>query len=432
MRQSRKEREGSVRRRRRRPLLVLNIVLAAIVAGTAYAGWQQGWLPGEQAEGPQPPAASSEGEAAAPEKPASGLPGQQADGPDGSSPGDADGQEAGAGTEHPDQDASHPGSGPEEEPRVRLAFAGDVMTAGRVEDVVKEHGYDFPFVQAKRWFQEADIAAVNLETPLTVRGVPAQDKQFVYKSSPRTAQAMSDAGIDLVNLANNHSMDQGEEGLLDTFAALKDVHLPYVGAGHDAEEAFTPVLLESQGIKLAFLGFTRVVPEVSWYAGKNKPGLATTYDGMKEKAAEAIAKAKEQADLVVVIAHWGKEKVDFPENYQRELARLYIDAGADLIVGGHPHVLQGLEQYKGKWIAYSLGNFIFTRAVQPVTWETAILQAECTKQGQCELAVVPFYTELGQAVPLVGEAGQAVLQRVESISEQVSIDAEGRVTHVKK
>lgn len=429
MRQSRKERGGRARRRRRRPLLVLNIVLAAIVAGTAYAGWQQGWLSGEQAEWSQLPAASSGGEAIAPEKPASEHP---ADEPDGSSPGAAAGQEAGAGTEHSDQEASLPAIGPEEEPRIRLAFAGDVMTAGRVEDVVKEHGYDFPFAYAKRWFQQADVAAVNLETPLTTRGVPAKDKQFVYKSSPQTAQAMIEAGIDIVNLANNHSMDQGEEGLLDTFAALTEAKLPYVGAGHDAEEAFTPVMLESQGIKLAFLGFTRVVPEVSWYAGKNKPGLATTYEGMKEKAAEAVAKAKEQADLVVVIAHWGKEKVDFPEDYQRELARLYIDAGADLIVGGHPHVLQGLEQYKGKWIAYSLGNFIFTRAVQPVTWETAILQAECTKQGQCELTVAPFYTELGQAVPLEGEAGQAVLQRVESISEQVSIDAEGRVTHVKK
>ncbi|GAC43964.1 putative enzyme [Paenibacillus popilliae ATCC 14706] len=385
-------------------------MLAAIVAGTAYAGWQQGWLFSEQATWPHPPAR--------------GLP---ADASDGSSPGAAANQGAGADTEHPDQDASLPGSEPKEEPRVRLAFAGDVMTAGRVEDVVKVHGYDFPFVHAKRWFQEADIAAVNLETPLTVRGVPAKDKEFVYKSSPQMAQAMIEAGIDVVNLANNHSMDQGEEGLLDTFAALKDVHLPYVGAGHNAEEAFTPVMFESQGIKLAFLGFTRVVPEVSWYAGKNKPGLATTYDGMKEKAAEAVAKAKEEADLVVVIAHWGKEKVDFPEDYQRELARLYIDAGADLIVGGHPHVLQGLEQYKGKWIAYSLGNFIFTRAMQPATWETVILQAECTDQGKCELAVIPFYTELGQAVPLEGEAGQAVLQRLENLSEQVSIDAEGRV-----
>jgi len=429
LRQSRKLREGRARRRRRRPLLVLNILLAVIVAGTAYAGWQQGLLSGEQAEWPQPPAASPEGEAPAQEKPASGLPAGE---PEGESPGPADSQAADGDRDQTDQGAPLPGSGPEEEPRVRLAFAGDVMTAGRVEEVVKEHGYDFPFVHAKRWFQEADIAAVNLETPLTVRGVPAKDKEFVYKSSPRMAQAMIEAGIDLVNLANNHSMDQGEEGLLDTFAALKEVHLPYVGAGHDAEEAFAPVMLESQGIKLAFLGFTRVVPEVSWYAGKNKPGLATTYEGMKEKAAKAVASAKEQADVVVVIAHWGKEKVDFPVDYQRELAHLYIDAGADLIVGGHPHVLQGLEQYKGKWIAYSLGNFIFTRAVQPITWETAILQAECTKQGQCDLTVVPFYTELGQAVPLDGEAGQAVLQRLENISEQVSIDAEGRVKHRKK
>ncbi|MCK9910463.1 CapA family protein, partial [Microbacteriaceae bacterium K1510] len=112
----------------------------------------------------------------------------------------------------------------------------------------------------------------------------------------------------------------------------------YVGAGHDATRAFAPVIVERNGVKLAFFGFSRVVPEVSWYAGKNKPGIAVSYD--PKLAVEAIRAAREQADLVVVIAHWGKEREDYPVDHQKELARAYIDAGADLIIGGHPHVLQ--------------------------------------------------------------------------------------------
>ncbi|AKF92796.1 CapA family protein [Brevibacillus laterosporus] len=309
---------------------------------------------------------------------------------------------------------------------VRLTFAGDIMMSGHVETLLKDKGYDHAFTHVKDIFLADDYTIGNLETPITEKGTPAANKQFVYRSSPEAVTAMKKSGIDLVNLANNHSMDQGEDGLLDTMYTLDKEKIAYVGAGVNADRAYSPVFVERNGIKMAFFGFSRVVPEISWYAGKNKTGLAVMYD--PKRAAEAVQAAKKEADLVIVIAHWGKEKVDFPVEHQKELAKALVSAGADLIVGGHPHVLQGFEQLDGKWIAYSMGNFIFTRATQPKTWETMLLQATLTKEGVKELKMIPYHAELGQAVPMNEENSRQLIKRIESISSGVTIAEDGTIT----
>lgn len=309
---------------------------------------------------------------------------------------------------------------------VRLTFAGDIMMSGHVETLLKDKGYDYAFKHVKDLFLADDYTIGNLETPITEKGTPAANKQFVYKSSPEAVTAMKVSGIDLVNLANNHSMDQGEDGLLDTMYTLDKEKMEYVGAGVNADRAYSPVFVERNGVKMAFFGFSRVVPETSWYAGKNKVGLAVMYDS--KRAVEAVQAAKKEADLVIVIAHWGKEKVDLPVEHQKELAQALVSAGADLIVGGHPHVLQGFEQLNGKWIAYSMGNFIFTRATQPKTWETMILQATLTKEGVKELKMVPYLAELGQAVPMNEENSLDLIKRIESISSGVKIAEDGTIT----
>jgi poly-gamma-glutamate capsule biosynthesis protein CapA/YwtB (metallophosphatase superfamily) len=147
-----------------------------------------------------------------------------------------------------------------------------------------------------------------------------------------------------------------------------------------------------------------VVPFSSWKADKNVPGLAETYD--TRRATEAIAKAKKEADIVVVMVHWGKERVDQPEPYQKDFGKQYIDAGADLVIGSHPHVLQGFEMYKGKWIAYSLGNFIFTSYPKETAGETGVLDAICSKNGDCEMTFHPMFTVNAQPTPLEGEKEQ--------------------------
>ncbi|MEJ8548613.1 CapA family protein [Brevibacillus borstelensis] len=325
----------------------------------------------------------------------------------------------------PERAAEQTGTDKQAEPSVNLTFVGDVIMAGHVETRLKENGYDFPYAYVHSYFQQDDFTVANLETPVTKNGVPASNKEFVYKSPPEAIPAMKKAGIDLVNLANNHSMDQGESGLLDTFQVLEGNDIAYVGAGRDAEQAYSPVYVERNGIRMAFFGFSRVLPNISWYAGKNKPGIAASYD--PARAVDAIKQARSQADLVIVIAHWGKEREDYPVDHQIELSRAYIHAGADLVIGGHPHVLQGFEQYNQKWIAYSLGNFIFTRSYEPRTWETMVLQASCTKTGDCALKMLPFHAELGQAVPMNEENGDALRKRIESLSKDVRILPDGSV-----
>ncbi|MNI53953.1 Capsule biosynthesis protein CapA [compost metagenome] len=116
------------------------------------------------------------------------------------------------------------------------------------------------------------------------------------------------------------------------------------------------------------------------------------------------------------------------EKHQTTLAHEYIDAGADLVIGGHPHVLQGIEKYKNKWIAYSTGNFIFTKSNDPKTWDTAVFSVKCTQKGDCDLTLTPYRTELGRPVPVSAEDGAAILKQVESLSQGIKIDASGHVT----
>lgn len=315
-----------------------------------------------------------------------------------------------------------PGS---EKARVNMSFVGDVMFASKVDDLLKQHGYDYPFKYVRSYLEKADITVANLETPITTRGTP-EDKTYAYRSSPLALPELKKAGVDLVNLANNHSMDYGVEGLLDTLDHLDAEEMRRVGAGRDSEEAYRHVIMEHNGMKIAFLGFSRVIHSASWYAGKSKPGLAETYT--TKLPLQAIAKAREEADLVVVIAHWGEERNNRPIKVQTDLARQYIDQGADLVIASHPHVLQGFEQYKGKWIAYSLGNFIFTTNENSATWESMILEASCSKERSCDLQLVPIVTKWAQPIRMVQEDGRKLFDKLTNISVNAQVDPEGRVT----
>ncbi|TNJ60016.1 CapA family protein [Paenibacillus hemerocallicola] len=317
------------------------------------------------------------------------------------------------------------GTGATEDPnRVQLTFVGDVIFADNVETALKANGYDYPYRNVRDYLENADLTIANLETPLTERGTAAV-KEYAYRSTPKALPAFREAGFDLVNLANNHILDYGTTGLLDTFDHLDKAGIRWFGAGRNAAEAFKPVIVEKKGIKIAFLGLSKVVPTQDWKAGKDRPGVADTY--ALKVPLDAIRDAKKQADLVIVVAHWGIERKDQPEKYQRDFAREYIDAGADLIVGGHPHVLQGFENYKGKWIAYSLGNFIFTMNENPLTWESVILQASCSKEGGCSLKTVPVLTKLANPEPMTGDAAAKLYDRLTGISFEAQVDKDGTV-----
>lgn len=315
-------------------------------------------------------------------------------------------------------------SSEDEQERVLISFGGDTLFSGKVENKLKQKGYSYPYKHVQELFLEDDLTVLNLETPVTEGGTPDEEKTYVFKSSPEALPEMVRAGVEAVNLANNHILDQGVDGLLDTLAHLSEAGVLHVGAGKNSKEAFAPVYVERNGIRIALCGFSRVIPKKEWAAGKG-PGVAATYDSTQ--AVKTIQEARNQADLVLVVVHWGKERTVELEKHQTELAHAYIDAGADLIIGGHPHVLQGLESYKGKWIAYSTGNFIFTKSNDPKTWETAVFQASCSKDGECDLKLVPYRTEVGQPVPMNHEERTQLWGELEAISPGVRIKESGEV-----
>lgn len=310
---------------------------------------------------------------------------------------------------------------------VTLSFVGDVMMAGNVERLVEQHGYDYPFQNVREMLLKSDLSVANLETSVTEGGEP-EDKQYVYRTKPKALAAMRDHGIRLVTLANNHSMDYGVEGFLDTLDHLEQAGILHVGAGRNEAEAYRPAVVELNGVRTAFLGFSMVVPHASWKAEGDRPGVAQTYD--YRQPTEAIRKARQEADLVVVLVHWGEERKEEPNGRQKEMARRYIDAGADLVVGSHPHVLQGAEQYKGKWIFYSLGNFIFTTNDNPLTWESVILNASCTKEGACDLSVVPVRNAWALPTPLEGEEAARVFGRLSDLSINAKVNGDGSIEAV--
>jgi poly-gamma-glutamate capsule biosynthesis protein CapA/YwtB (metallophosphatase superfamily) len=312
----------------------------------------------------------------------------------------------------------------EEGPHVSMAFVGDVIFASTVETVLKQNGYDYPYTDLKDALQQPDITAANLETPITVRG-EEQKKEYTYRSHPDALKAFKEAGFDVVGLANNHIMDYGTDGLLDTLKHLDKQGILRTGAGKNAKEAYTPAVVEKNGVKVAFLSFSHKVPDASWKAGVNKPGTTELYD--PKKAMETITDVKKDADLVVVMAHWGVEREDKPQETHRTMARAFIDAGADLIIGSHPHVLQGLENYKGKWIAYSLGNFLFTTNAYEPSWETVILNADCTKAGGCSLSAIPVNNKFARPARMGEPEAKKLFERLTSISYGVRVDGDGRV-----
>lgn len=301
---------------------------------------------------------------------------------------------------------------------IKLTFVGDVLLGSTVDNLLTDHGYDYPYSEVLDEFLESDLLAANLETPITERGEP-EDKLFTYRSKPEVLPAFKEAGFDIVTLANNHILDYWHEGLFDTLSFLDEHGIARVGAGKDETEAYEPVILEVDGVSIAYVGLSRVVPRNEWKATPYHPGVAESYS--LERSVATIERAKEEADLVVVLVHWGTERESEPNEHQLTNAHAYIDAGADLVVGSHPHVLQGFEKYKGKWIAYSLGNFIFTtNAEHEQTWEGGILHATCTPDGDCEIELVPVWNKWAKPTPMDDADRHRVFKRLES--EKVKID----------
>lgn len=288
-----------------------------------------------------------------------------------------------------------------------LIFGGDVAP-------LRENPRNM-FGELTETIREADLAVANLEFALSDRGEPARGKIYPHKGPAGALTALVDAGLDAVNLANNHVLDYGDEPLLDTLAGLAESGISAFGAGRNATEAARPVVLECGGLKIGLLGFTTTLP-IGFAATDDAPGVdpfrvVTAYRPFRNleeypgtqavvetraitddlaRLVTRIESLKAEADLVLVYAHWGASMTEAVHDFQREIGRAAIEAGAAAVFGGHQHVVSAVEFYRGRPIVHGLGNLVFDFVAPFFTEATRraiVFAAEMTKDGleQCRL-----------------------------------------------
>lgn len=240
--------------------------------------------------------------------------------------------------------------------QLRISAVGDIMLGGTSEPVMQQYGYDYAFEQVKYLFEESNLVIGNLEGPLTDSETPYADKEYLFRTPPaQVVPALKKAGFNIMNLANNHIMDFGFQGLQDTMHALEGGGIRTVGAGNNLHQARRGTVVTIDKTRVGFLSYSLTFPKSFW-ATDSTPGTAF---GHEHQIREDVARIKQSTDIVVVSYHWGQEKSKQLRAYQPLLAHAAIEAGASLVIGHHPHVLQAVERYQDGLILYSLGNFAF-------------------------------------------------------------------------
>jgi len=288
---------------------------------------------------------------------------------------------------------------------VTITFGGDVHFEGASAQALSRGLGPMTDILSR-----ADLAMVNLETAVTTTGSPAS-KQFTFRAPSSAFSTLKASGVDVATMANNHGMDYGLAGLRDSLAASARAAFPVVGIGLDSERAFAAYRTQIKGQRIAVLGATQVLDShlaTAWTAGPGRPGLASAKD--ERRLLQAVRQARSDSDTVVVFLHWGQERKTCPLQRQRDLAQRLVDAGADVIVGSHAHVLLGGGYLSGAYVSYGLGNFVFYANGGPGTQSGALT---VTTRGRAVTDAVwtPAKISAGLPAPLRGVAeGKATAQ----------------------
>jgi poly-gamma-glutamate capsule biosynthesis protein CapA/YwtB (metallophosphatase superfamily) len=244
---------------------------------------------------------------------------------------------------------------------VKLTAVGDILLGDASQSRLDREGWDYPFRALASLLESSDLVFGNLEGPITEQTKPLDGaKDYVYKSKPPAAAALGAAHVGLLNLANNHALDYGDAGLADTIRNLDAAGLRHFGAGKGRAEAIGGEIVELAGIKIGFLGFMEKYGPYGttyshYFAKGENPGVAELHERWLR---EAIGAMRPKVDVLIVSCHWGKNYAEVTKTQQR-YGHLAAELGADLVIGHHPHVAQGLEVHDGVPIVYSLGNFTF-------------------------------------------------------------------------
>jgi poly-gamma-glutamate capsule biosynthesis protein CapA/YwtB (metallophosphatase superfamily) len=286
-----------------------------------------------------------------------------------------------------------------------VAVAGDVHAERHLANEVRAGGN--PLREVAPLLQAADVAAVNLETPAGAPGSP-QPKEFVFLAPPELLTALRAAGVDVVSLANNHALDHGAGSMLDTARRARAAGLVVVGAGADAAEAYRPAYLDVRGQRVGVVGLSKVVPP-GWAATATRAGVASAHD--ERAALAAVREAAAAADHVVVLVHWGVELAACPGADLVGLADRLHAAGADVVAGHHPHVLQGIVPRADRVTAFSLGNFVWYHD-RPPSDVTGVLDVTLSSGGLSTAFHPARIGGDGHPRPLGGEEAEAVRRSV--------------------
>lgn len=330
----------------------------------------------------------------------------------------------------PDDSASNIGMIKPNTGVVTMAFVGDINLSDKIENYYNQSGLDgFLSKNLQNIFLTSDIFGINHEYVSSDAGDEHKvDYEIWYYKNPTGRQyILNEMGVDVVTLANNHTMDYGVEGLIDTMNSLKARNIAYVGVGNNLNEAKAAYIKEVNGKKIAVLATNRVVPRVDWYAYENKPGQMTSYEStdrfgmMKEEISRL--KNEEKCDAVIVMVHFGENKQPVVQEYQKVVARGYIDAGADIIVGCHTHTLQGAEIYNGKYIFYGVSNFLFENYLI----DSAVVQVALDENNNLQVKLVPCVSQNYKTQDVTGKEAKRIFLEIEALSTNIRIDDDGTV-----
>lgn len=299
-------------------------------------------------------------------------------------------------------------------PEISLVAVGDINLGRKAGRIILSGDVDYAFAKTRDIIAGADVAFANLESTISEQNGITQNGVWCFTAPPVAADTLAHAGFDVVSLANNHVWDFGKRALLETPGHLDRVGIKHAGTGNTLDEAFTPAMFDIKGTRIAFFSVTRIFN----FGGQEHEAFTYAAWADMERLRAAIDKVRADVDLVVVAAHWGAEYQDRPAEEIVRFAHEMVDAGADIILGGHPHVPQGIERYNNAFIIYSLGNFAYHQTTEHSIWKTRsiILKLTLTRDGVKSYEMIPVTCGFQPAVA-EGALADEILAHMTEISD---------------
>jgi len=320
---------------------------------------------------------------------------------------------AGCLSSQPAEIAGAPASTPSPPPprQLTLIAVGDIMLDRSVGKKINSKGCAYIIQEVAPKLREADITFGNLECPLSTVGPHSPREDLVFRAHPKTVKVLTLGGFDIVSLANNHTLNAGRAGLLQTLQHLEEAGIAYIGAAEEKSEGSRPTFIEANGLNIGFLAYTDL---------NFAHGSYSKVDKDLSNIESQIGAVKNKCDLLIVSYHWGVEYHRHPTERQQQVAHASIDAGADVILGHHPHVLEGLEVYKDQPILYSMGNFIFDKR-SGERMESGLFTLYYTEGRGWRVEMKPIWIPRSRLGPeyATGERRDSILQRFKRLSEEL-------------